>query len=117
MKEIIIDGTTYVPKTESVQNMEWLTYCIVRTYSAWVWAWYVDFDSFDLWRYVYEARRLWRWDSQFTLSELSQTWVRNKENCKFAVSVPKVWLTQIIEVIPCTESAKESIENMEVYIP
>ncbi len=117
MKEITIDWVTYVPKSEQVTNTEWLTYCIVRTYSAWVWAWYIDFSSHELWRYVYNARRLWRWDSKFTLSELAETWIRKEDSCKFAIPVKVVWLTQIIEVIPCTDIAKNMIESVEDYTP
>ena len=113
MKEITIDGTVFIPKTE-VQKGE--QYCIVRTYSAGVWAGMLD-PTLGKVNTVKNARRLWRWNSQFTLSELAELGVNKKDECKFAIEVPIVYLTEIIEIIPCSNKAITSICTQVVFIP
>ena len=68
---ISINWEEYIKKssvTTEIKNKDDLTYCIVRTYSAGVWAGWIKFPS-ELWEIVYEARRLYQWDSAFTLSD------------------------------------------------
>ena len=117
MKEIELNGKIYVEKDSIVDcqqvklNKEGLTYCIVRTYSAGVWAGWIDTKSKDIYQELLEARRLWRWWSEFTLSALAiegQKPGKESEN-KYAMPVPKVILKQVIEVIPCSEKAKKQI--------
>lgn len=117
-----VNDIDYVPASgipndlTSFEEVEWLTYCIVRTYSAWVWAWYVDLKKVNEIMVVKEARRLWRWNSQFTLSELAQEgFGKNPEYNKYAISVTEVHLTNVIELIPTSESAKNQIINAKNY--
>lgn len=117
---LTLDGVEYIRK-DSVKeqaevNKDGLTYSIVRTYSAWVWAGWIKFPC-EAWEIVYDARRLWKWDSIFTLSELANNWVRKAIDCKFAEEVDRVWLTEVIEVIPCTETAKNSIQSVVNHKP
>ena len=115
-KEIVINGVKYVPKntlksTEVAKSVKGLTYCIIRTYSAGVWAGWVDLKEYGERMFIMDARRLWRWWSEFTLSALATTGIKDgkeSEN-KYAMPVEKVYLTNVIEIIPCTEIAKEQI--------
>ena len=117
MKEITIDGIKYVP-ADSVNTMAELVdsmqFCIIRTYSAGVHAGYVKSREGKEVTLV-NARRLWRWAGAFTLSELATEGTTNPEECKFAVSVPEIILTEAIEIIPCTERAKSSILGVANY--
>lgn len=121
-EELVINGITYVPKGRESQklaskNKKGRTYCIVRTYSAGVWAGWIDTKCKDMCQEVFEARRLWRWWSEFTLSALAVDGIKagkEKDN-KYAMPVEKVILTQIIEIIPCTEKAKEQIISQPNY--
>jgi hypothetical protein len=122
MSSIKINDIEYIPASEVQQEVKlsekvkWLTHCIVRTYSAWVWAWYVDLKKVGEIMIVKEARRLWRWNSQFTLSELAQKWFgKSPENNKYAIPVSEVYLTNIIEIIPTSENAKNQITNAQNY--
>ena len=113
--EITINGKVYVPKG-SMKNVKapskkGMEYCVIRTYSAGVWAGWIDTKSKDLCQEVFEARRLWRFWSEFTLSALAiegQKVGKEKEN-KYAMPVDKVILKQIIEIIPCTKKAMDQI--------
>lgn len=120
MKTINIDGVEYIAAKdlkEKAPNVKGLTYCIVRTYSAGVWAGYVDLKKVDKQMVVKDARRLWRWWSEFTLSALATTGMKEgkeKEN-KYAMPVDEVFLTEVIELIPCTKKSQEQIVNHPNY--
>ncbi len=119
-KEIIIDGEKYVLASEvsiPAPKKKGLEYCIVRTYSAGVWAGWIDTKSKEMCQEVLEARRLWRWWSEFTLSALAKEGYREdkKEENKYAMPVDRVILTQIIEIIPCTKNAMEKIISIPNY--
>ncbi len=62
-----------------------------------------------------DARRLWRWEGAFTLSEMSITGVQDPENCKFSAAVDKIILTECIEIIPCSYKAEKIIKGVKNY--
>ena len=119
-KEIEINGKKYVEKgTEQTmaKNKKGLTYCIIRTYSAGVFAGWIDTKSKDLCQEVFDVRMLWCWWSEFTLSALAIEGIKpgkEKEN-KYAMPVPRIILKEIIEVIPCSEKAMKQIINHPNY--
>ena len=87
-------------------------YVIVRCRNAGVHAGHLEGRDENVLRLT-NNRRLWRWWSKFTLSELAMTGIlKGKESeCKFACTLPKLELTasDVCEVIPCTEEAMKSI--------
>lgn len=100
-----------VPSTAFAVNTEGLRYCTVRTYSAGVFAGYLkELDGQEA--TVLKARRLWYWKGAASLSELSQHGVTCPKECKFPCEVPEVILTNVVEVIPCTEKAQKSIQEV-----
>ena len=114
---IIINGEEYVRKAdvmESAPMRDGMEYCIVRTYSAGVFAGYVESrDGKEC--VVRDARRIWYWDGAASLSQLAVDGTSKPDNCKFPVAVDKVFLTEVIEIIPCTAKAKEPIEAAPVW--
>ena len=117
--EIIIDGKEYVLKssiksTTLAQKKNNLNYCIVRTYSAGVFAGYLK-ERKGGEAVVLEARRLWYWDGAASLSQLAVDGVSKPQNCKFPVVVAEVELVNVIEIIKCTEKAKKSIESVAIW--
>jgi hypothetical protein len=121
-KTIEIDGIKYVPEntikaSKQECSVKGLTYCIIRTYSAGVWAGWADLKAYGERMIIKDARRLWRWWSEFTLSALATTGIKpGKENeNKYAMPVESVYLTNVIEIIPCTEIAKKQIVNQVNY--
>lgn len=117
-KEIVIDGVKYIPETEAhmAQNTEGLPYCIIRTYSAGVHAGYVKSRKGKE-VLLLNSRRLWRWAGAFTLSEMAVNGVAKPDECKFATTIPEVVLTEAIEIISCTETARASLEGVTDYEP
>lgn len=115
---IVIDGIEYVRK-DSVQQkaeaLDGMEYCIVRTYSAGVFAGYVESrDGKEV--KIRKARRIWYWDGANSLSQLAVDGTLKPENCKFACEVDTIIVTEAIEIIPCTQKAKESIEGVEPWV-
>ena len=61
------------------------------------------------------ARRLWYWSGAASLSQLAVDGVKNPKQCKFPVVVNEVTLTEVIEIIPTTKKADESIAGVPVW--
>jgi len=118
LSEIELNGVKYVPKA-SVQGsmaakLDGLEYCIVRTYSAGVFAGYVQkHEGQEV--AMLKARRLWYWDGAASLSQLSVDGVSKPQNCKFPTEVSSIILTQAIEIISCTEKAQTSIQGVAIW--
>lgn len=62
-----------------------------------------------------DARRIWYWDGAASLSQLAKDGTANPEKCKFTVSVDSITILDAIEIIPCTDKAIKSIEDVEVW--
>ena len=89
-------------------------YVIVRTYSAGVFAgWLESREGKEV--VMSNARRLWYWDGAASLSQLAMEGVKRPENCKFPCEVARIELTEAIEIIDCTEEAKQSIAGVPVW--
>ena len=112
MREIIIDEVTYVPKEEKTEGME---YKIVRTYSAGVFAGYIESrEGKEV--VMRNVRRIWYWDGACSLSELAVNGTCKPDECKFAIPVDRILVTEAIEILDVTEKAKESIEGVKEWV-
>lgn len=83
-------------------------YCVFRCYGAGVHAGeLVSADGTNA--IVKNSRRLWQWRAKkgVALSGVAMTGLSNPE--KIDVEVPALALTDVIEIIPCTAAAEESI--------
>ena len=90
------------------------THVIARTYSAGVFA--GTLKSRDGKEAVLtDARRIWYWDGAASLSELATKGTSKPLSCKFPASVPEVLLTEVIEIIPTTEVARKSIDEVPTW--
>ena len=62
-----------------------------------------------------DCRRLWYWDGAASLSQLATEGVKAPGNCKFTVTVPAMTVLGVIEIIPCSERAVESINGVREW--
>lgn len=62
-----------------------------------------------------DCRRLWYWDGAASLSQLATEGVHAPKNCKFTVTVLGMTVLGIIEIIPCSEMAVESINGVREW--
>lgn len=116
MNEIMINGEVYVKKsTIPVRPMKnGMRYCIVRTYSAGVFAGYVESRKGKE-VIIRNVRRIWYWSGANSLSQLAKDGTADPKNCKFAVEVDKIEVTEAIEIIECTDKAMKSICGVEEW--
>lgn len=84
-------------------------YVIVRTYSAGVFAGRLE-SRVGQEVVLLNARRLWYWAGAASLSEMAVRGTSRPDVCKFPVAVPRVELTQAIEIIDVTDEARKNIE-------
>ena len=108
-------------KTAEAEQTDGMAYCIFRGHECGVHAGYLQkdnmFGSPNAFK-VAKARRLWRWNSKFTLTELANSGVIKIDECKFSEpsSLPII-LLDVYEVLPCTVEAAKSIMEVTPYEP
>lgn len=61
------------------------------------------------------ARRIWYWSGAASLSQLAKDGASNPASCKFTVTVDSITILDAIEIIPCTDKAIKSIEEVSVW--
>lgn len=61
------------------------------------------------------ARRLWYWDGAASISQLAVTGTVAAQNCKFTMVMSEIVILGVIEIIPCTIEAIQSIEGVDVW--
>lgn len=89
-------------------------YCIVRGKDSGVFAGTVK--EIDGQRVLMEdVRRIWYWDGAASISQLAKSGTTAPENCKFTVRVDTMLILDVIEIIPCTEEAVQSIEAVKEW--
>jgi hypothetical protein len=114
---ITVNGVEYIRKDSvpcQATKLDGMDYCIVRTYSAGVFAGYVESRNGQE-AVVRNARRIWYWSGAASLSQLAVDGTSDPDNCKFPVEVDRVTLTQVIEILDCTEKAKLSIQEVPIW--
>ncbi len=114
---ISINGVDYVPATEAKTmafNTDGKPYQIVRTYSAGVFAGYIESRN-GREVVMRNARRLWMWAGAASLSQLAMEGTTKPSECKFPCAVDKVELLEVIEILDCTEKAFKSIKEVPIW--
>ena len=61
------------------------------------------------------CRRIWYWEGAASISQLAAEGTTKPNACKFTMSVDSILVTDVIEIIPCTEKAISSIEGVGVW--
>lgn len=62
------------------------------------------------------VRNLWKWNGANTLLDLAENGVKKVSDCRFSNFVDSLILTDICEVVPCTDKAIKSIEGVAEWI-
>jgi len=113
MCEVIINGETYVKKENYVVGKK---YCIIRTYSAGVFAGWIDVEKIqNKSAMIYDSRRIWYWSGAASLSQLAEEGSKKQSDCKIACVVNETFLAEIIEVITFSEKAKKNIAEIKEW--
>jgi len=91
-----------------------MEYVLVRTKTAGVFAGYlVSKNGSEV--VLNDVRRIWYWKGAASLSQLAVDGTSAPNECKFPCTVPKIILTEVIEILSVTDKAKKSIEDVPVW--
>jgi hypothetical protein len=118
VETISINGVEYVKKgadeNKPAEKMDGYNYVIVRTYSAGVFAGYLkERNGQEV--LLLKSRRIWVWYGAASLSQLSIDGTCEPDKCQFPEAVDSIILLQAIEIIPCTEKARKSIQGVKIW--
>jgi hypothetical protein len=116
-KEVVIDGVSYVPKGSEykmAEKVNGMKYVICRTYSAGVFAGYLESRNGQE-VVMRNARRIWYWDGAASLSQLAMEGSSKPQNCKFPAPVDRVELLQAIEILDVTEKARKQLQEIIIW--
>ena len=106
-------------RTDSIQQRDKLNdegYVIVRSNGSGVhMGLLIDFDTKTGVAKLANARRIYYWKGAATLSQLAVDGTSCPEECKFPVSVEKITIANVLEVIPVTQKAKLSIDGVKIW--
>lgn len=118
--EVTIEGVTYIPKdtiSKPEINIDGLECVMIRTYSAGVHYGYLEKKESTLAGMevkLKQARRIWSWSGAASLSQLAMEGTSKPESCNLPCKVNGIDLVAI-EIIPMTEKAVESLNNVSVW--
>lgn len=112
--EIIINGVAYVNKESLLNNVNvnGMDFVLVRTYSAGVHFGYLAERNGKEVKLL-NARRIWKWEGAFTLSQIAMTGTSKPENCMLSIEVNEIILTEAIEIIKITQKSKDILDKIE----
>lgn len=91
-----------------------MKYVIVRTYSAGVFAGFLESRNGQE-VVLRNARRLWYWAGAASLSQLAMSGTSKPSDCKFPTPVTQVELLQVIEILDVTPAAKANLESVPIW--
>jgi hypothetical protein len=117
VKTISIDGVNYIKESDikkSAETLDGMKYVIIRTQNAGVFAGYLKERNGETVT-LKNARRLWYWSGACSLSQLAMEGTKKAGECKFPCEVDNIELLQVIEIIDCTQEAKDSIASVVVW--
>ncbi len=105
-------------RADSISNeanqYDGMKYVICRTYSAGVFAGYLESRNGQE-VVLRKARRLWYWDGAASLSQAAMEGFSKPSGCKFPCEVDRVELLNAIELLDCTKKAQDSIASVKVW--
>ena len=61
------------------------------------------------------ARHIWSWQGAANTAELAAHGVGKPEECKFVETPDRIQIWDVIEVIPCSTAAAESLSNVPLW--
>lgn len=65
---------------------------------------------------ISKVRNIWWWEGAASVMQLATEGTKNPNDCKFTVTVDEIIVTDVIQVIPCTDKAIANIEAVEPWI-
>lgn len=91
-----------------------MAYVLIRTFSAGVFAGTLESRNGQE-VVLTDARRIWFWAGAATLSQLAVDGTGQPGKCRFPVAVPRVLLTEMVEMLDVTPKAEASIRSVPIW--
>lgn len=116
-ESIMIDEVKYIRADSAptkALDLNGMKFVIVRTYSAGVFAGYIESRNGQE-VVMRHARRLWYWDGAATLSQLAEEGSSKPNSCKFPMPVDRVELLEAIEILDVTKKAQEFFARVKEW--
>lgn len=115
---ITIDDVKYVRADSVTEKAEkdGKPYVIVRSRDQGVMCGYLDgYNGRAV--HLINARQIWRYDSDFVLSDMAEKGARNPDKCQFSVemSQPMIML-EACGILYCTKIAAESLQSVKATV-
>lgn len=116
---MMIDDVKYV-REDSISNKQTkkinrLTLSIVRSYGAGVFLGYIEDLKAELNGVnikLLKAKRIFYWDGACSLTQLAMDGTSAPQNCKITDAIDFQFVANVIEVLPVTEKAKKSLDEV-----
>lgn len=116
INEVEVNGIKYVRKGSESPVLNKDGYVIARCQSAGVFMGHlIESDMSKGTCTLQNARRIWYWAGAASLSQLAMEGTSTPKDCKFPIAVTKIMLGGVVEIIPCTEKAVNSINSVPVW--
>ena len=117
INEIEVNGVKYVRKGSECSAPATLKDAVlVRCESAGVfYGTIVMHDLSSATAKLTNARRVWYWSGAASLSQLAVDGTAKPKECKFPVAVPEITVSKVIEVIPMTQKALDSLNSVSIW--
>ena len=64
---------------------------------------------------ISNVRNIWWWEGADSIMQLAAEGTNKPNDCKFTVTVSEIVVTDVIQVIPCTEEAIAKIESVKPW--
>ena len=61
------------------------------------------------------CRRLWRWRGACSVSQLAAEGTKEPDGCMFTVYVDEIIITDVVEILTCTDESIKSIEGVNAW--
>jgi hypothetical protein len=88
-------------------------YVLVRTYASGVHVGYLkEYDPQTRHGYLTETRIIFYWEGAFTLHTIS---VNGIKDGKLPLAIPEIMLSDILEIIVCSDNAAENLKNFPIH--
>jgi hypothetical protein len=113
-KNVTIEDLEKMIEEKKKESIKLTNKKIVRTYSAGVF--YGELESRNGKEGIMKnVMCIYYWAGAATLLQLALEGTKKPNECKFTKKVPRIELTEIIEVIDVTEEAAKNIEGVKVW--
>ena len=74
-----------------------------------------NYDSESKEAEISQVRQIWSWRGAASLMQMAAEGVKRPDECRFTVTLESIIVTEVIEILPCTDNAIKNIEEVPVW--